>query len=351
MLFVLPADFSPAYVSAQMYIPLNTAAYTPNTLNNGSPMQANQTVGNGFFTAPERTASGALQRSLSSTFRDVWSQPRLFFNSLLPVEQQFVINAMRFETSMLTSEVVKRNVLIQLNRVSHEVASRVGAAIGMEAPPPDPTFYNDNVTSTVSIFGEPLLKLDGLRVGVLASVQDDNFLEEAAALAASLESENVNVVVVGEYLAPGVNVTYSGADASAFDSVVVAAGATNLFSSSSSSSSSSSNSSSSNSGGSGNNSTVVGARNTTTAAPTTSHAMASTLFPAGRPAQILTDAFRWGKPVGGVGSAASVAFDVSSVKPGDGVYEADSLEGLAEDLKEGLATYRFLDRFPVDSDS
>ena len=66
------------------------------------------------MTAPNRSTSGRLVRSVSSTFADVWSQPRLFFNSLTSVEQQFVVNAMRFETSQLTSDIVKQNVLIQL---------------------------------------------------------------------------------------------------------------------------------------------------------------------------------------------------------------------------------------------
>lgn len=107
--------------AAQQYIPLNTAAYSPNALNDAAPKQANQTVGRGFFTAPGRTVSGHLVREVSSTFSDVWSQPRLFYNSLIPVEQQFLINAIRFETSQLTSSVVKSNVLIQLNRVSHDL--------------------------------------------------------------------------------------------------------------------------------------------------------------------------------------------------------------------------------------
>lgn len=130
-----------------MYIPLNKAAYTPNTLNNGSPKQANQTVGKGFFTTPGRTASGRLVRAVSSTFADVWSQPRLFYNSLVPAEQQFLINAIRFETAHITSDVVKNNVIIQLNRVSNNLAKRVARAIGVAEPEPDPTFYHNNKTA------------------------------------------------------------------------------------------------------------------------------------------------------------------------------------------------------------
>ncbi|KAJ4304333.1 hypothetical protein N0V88_001946 [Collariella sp. IMI 366227] len=58
----------------------------------------------------------ALVRALSPTFDDHWSQPRLFYNSLTPVEQQFLINAIRFETSHVKSATVKQNVLTQLNR-------------------------------------------------------------------------------------------------------------------------------------------------------------------------------------------------------------------------------------------
>src|ERR1700761_4696335 len=104
-----------------MYIHADTAAYSPNTLNNGFPKQATMNQGKGFFTAPQRSATGKLVRGVSPTFeKDYWSQPRLFFNSILPQEQQFLINAIRFETSHLKSSVVKKNVLTQLNRISND---------------------------------------------------------------------------------------------------------------------------------------------------------------------------------------------------------------------------------------
>jgi hypothetical protein len=145
-----------------MFIPLNPNAYSPNTENKGSPKQANQTVGKGFFTAPERTASGKLQRTLSTTFEDNWSQPRLFWNSLVDAEKQFIVDAMRFETSNVKSSVVRNNVIIQLNRISNDLATRVAKAIGVEAPKPDSSFYHDNTTAHIGA-------LDGLKVGLLAS--------------------------------------------------------------------------------------------------------------------------------------------------------------------------------------
>jgi catalase len=301
------------FLPGQMFIPLNTAAYTPNTIDNGFPAQANQTTGRGFFTTPGRTVSGQLLRAVSPTFHDVWSQPRLFFNSLLPTEQQFLVNAIRFETSHLTSAIVKQNVIIQLNRISNDIAKRVAAVIGVPVPAPDPTFYNDNKTAFVSIFSNPLLKLDGLKVGILTSTSGNNSLSQASALKQSFASSNVDGVTVAEILVPGVDQTYSEADATGFDGIIIADGSDEVF----------------------------GAGLTS-----------SPLYPPGRPMQILTDGFRWGKPIGALGSGVSALTAVGIDTNRTGVFVGSSgadLGGFGSNFEDGLRTFKFLDRFPLDS--
>ncbi|KKK15876.1 hypothetical protein P175DRAFT_0473087 [Aspergillus ochraceoroseus IBT 24754] len=302
--------------AGQMFIPLNPNAYTPNTLNQGAPKQANQTVGRGFFTAPDRAASGHLVRALSSTFEDVWSQPRLFFNSLVPAEQQFLINAIRFETSNVASSIVRSNVVLQLNRISNDLARRVARVIGVEEPQPDPTFYHHNVTTDVGAFGHKLQRLDGLKVGVLASVNVSASIESASSLADQISDDGVDVIVVAERLVNGVDQTYSATDAIQFDAIIVAPGTESLF-----------------------------GPHSATAPPN----VGSTLYPAGRPLQILIDGFRFGKPVGALGSG-SVALGNSGISESrDGVYVAQSVtDAFVGDIKDGLRTFKFLDRFPVD---
>ena len=68
--------------AGQMYIPLNPAAYSPNTLNPGANKPANQTTSKDFFTTPGRKATGNLVRSKSTSFDNVWSQTRMFFDFL-----------------------------------------------------------------------------------------------------------------------------------------------------------------------------------------------------------------------------------------------------------------------------
>lgn len=291
-----------------MYIPINVAAYSPNTINDGFPAQANQSQG--FFTAPNRTATGRLLRAVSPTFNDVWSQPRLFFNSITKTEQQFLINAIRFETSHLTSDTIKKNVLIQLNRVSHDIAVRVAAALGLQAPAPDPTFYHDNTTEGVSVFDPGLLKVDGLSVGFLTST---NSSASVTALSSALSAANVDLFVVAETLAPGVNMTYSEADATNFDGIIADGNAATLF----------------------------------------NQFTQSTEYPSGRPLEILLDGFKWGKlvaAIGGSGRNATNLFDSVGIPSGDGVFTSSSADAsFASKFLDSLKTFKFLDRFPLDN--
>ncbi|SPN98511.1 probable catalase-3 [Cephalotrichum gorgonifer] len=293
--------------AGQMYIHENIAHYQPNTLGGNTPQQANQTNGRGFFTAPGRRVDGPLTREDSESFADHWSQPRLFYNSLTPAEQQQVIDAMRFEASQVKSDVVKENILVQLNKVSHDIATRVATALGMDAPAPDPTYYHNKTTKGFSIMAEKLRSVAGLRVGVLATVEDENSLSQAAELKSQFAQDKVDVLVVAESLRDGVDMTYSATRAHAFDAVVVTAGTENIFDPS----------------------------------------VKSTLYPPGRPAQTLEDAYRWGKPIGAVGSASKV-YNATDVQDGPGVYAANSTSEVVGEVKDGLAQFKFVDRFPMD---
>lgn len=309
-----------------MFIPLNTAAYSPNTINSGAPKQANQTTGRGFFTAPNRSPKGKLLRAVSPTFADVWSQPRLFFNSLLPVEQQFIVNAVRFETSQLKSDVVKSNVLIQLNRISHDVAVRVASVLGMTAPEADDTYYHDNTTTGVSVAKGGLLKLDGLKVGYLTTASAPSN-SSASTLKAALKAANVTLVVVAEQLGAGIDQTYSTSDASQFDALVIAEATDALFTAPTN---------------------LANANSTSTAGRNATASPFATLYPAGRPLQILQDGYKWGKPIAAVGEGSG-SFKVAGIEAGTpGVYEG-AIGELGEKLTEGLKTFKFFDRFPLDA--
>jgi catalase len=255
-------------------------------------------------------------REISSTFNDHWSQARLFYNSLLPVEEQFLINAIRFELAQLTSQIVKQNVLIQLNRISHSLAVRVSDVLALSAPEPDLTYYHDNSTAFVSVFRDSLPSIQGLSVGVLVSAGSNVSLAQAASIVKGFESSGagVNVQVIAEKLVPGVDVTYSAADAALFDSLIVVGGAENLFKSNSD----------------------IGTK------------VKSTLYPEGRPARILVDGYRFGKPVGFLAGGKDIMKIVGLGAGEEGVYNRTDVEGLINDIEEGLKKIKVLGRFALD---
>jgi catalase len=248
--------------AGQQFIHLNTKPYTPNSLNNGSPKQANQTRGRGFFTAPERTVSGFLTRERPVSFADHWTQPRLFFNSLMTAEKQILVDAIRFETAKLKSEQVKGNVLKELNKVSNELANRVASFLGAELLMPDETYYHGNQTKGCSTMNRWLKSIAGLKVGILTSTDSDDSFSQAKHIAEILEAEGVVAIIVGERLVSGVGMIYAQANAADFDGILVTDGAGEVFSS-----------------------------------------QQTPLYPALRPSLIVHDAYRWGKPIGLIGSA------------------------------------------------
>ncbi|KAH8713325.1 Catalase-3 [Beauveria bassiana] len=303
--------------AGQVFIHKNAAPYSPNTLNNGSPLQADQSTGRGFFTAPGRQAPGHLGRRRSATFADHWSQPRLFYNSLSKAEQQMLIDVLRLELSVLVQPGIRKNVLKQLNRISHDIARRVGRALGTEDPPlpPDDHYYHDNTTAHMSAYGAaPLPTIAGLRVGVLVDSESGASVAQGRAVRDGLRAAKVFASTVGERTVEGVDRTLAATDATVFDAVVVADGTAALFEA-----------------GAG-----AGAA-----------AARSTYYPPGRPGQIVTDSFHWGKPVGFLGTGKE-AINRTGIKAGPGVYVGSDVESMVKNVKEGLATFKFLDRIALD---
>jgi catalase len=220
-----------------------------------------------------------------------------------------LINAIRFETSNLQSPIVKNNVLIQLNRVDNDLASRVAQALGLPAPAPDTKYYHSNTTANVGAFGQPLDLIDGLKIGVLATVSQPSSIQQAASIRSSFSALNVDVLTVAESLITGVNQTYSASDAINFDAIIVADGAQSLF---------------------------TGSPNTT-------------LYPADRPLIILSAGYLFGKPVGALGGGAAAFPPAGIPSSGAGIYIANSVDNtFITNVTNGLHTFKFLDRFRLD---
>ncbi|KAF5355544.1 hypothetical protein D9758_006289 [Tetrapyrgos nigripes] len=251
-------------------IPINRARSGVHNNNR----DANRTVGNGFFTTPARKVVDAhYVREISPTFLDYWTQPRLFYNSILPAEHQMIVNALRFELSHVQSATVRANFIAQINKIDNDFAVRVARAINIPAPSPDPTYYHDNTTIELSVFNVTLPTIAGLHIGILATTNSSGSLAQAHSIAQSLSGSGVQSTVIAETVQDGVDASYIAPHSSTFDGIIVTDGTGNLFNYDGSS---------------------------------------ATLYPPERPIRIVRSAFDFGKPVAVIGGThALLSLDIS----------------------------------------
>ncbi|MFB7617731.1 catalase [Kitasatospora sp. NPDC056181] len=109
------------------------APFKPNSLDGGCPFFAGP-GDHAFVEVPTPVAAGAKVRQAPASFDDHFSQPRMFWLSLSPVEREHVIAAYTFEVSKVYEQAIKERVLSVLAQVDATLCSQVAAGLGLPAP-------------------------------------------------------------------------------------------------------------------------------------------------------------------------------------------------------------------------
>jgi catalase len=107
-------------------------SYSPNGLNDNSPMQAKASEG-GFTSYPERIDARKI-RARSKSFLDHFSQAKLFLNSQSEPEKNHMIDALSFELGKVKSVEVKTRMLGLLSMIDKKLASAVAFALRLPVP-------------------------------------------------------------------------------------------------------------------------------------------------------------------------------------------------------------------------
>ncbi len=126
-------------------IPRGRVAYEPNSLGGGCPFQAGAA---GFVSFPQAVEGDKL-RGKPEKFADHYTQARLFYDSLTPVEQAHTAGGFRFELSKLTVPAIRERMLSSLVNVSPELAATVAAGLGMDVPAAMPKALAQTATPEV----------------------------------------------------------------------------------------------------------------------------------------------------------------------------------------------------------
>ncbi|KAA6473005.1 catalase [Bacillus swezeyi] len=150
----------------RMTINQGPVAYHKNSLQNNDPAPASEEEG-GYVHYQEKV-EGRKIRQRSKSFKDYYSQAKLFWNSMSPVEKEHIISAFRFEVGKVKSKEVRRQVVAMFNRVDGDLAKQIASGVGVKPPEKDegskvtlksPALSQENtvptpVTRTVAILAE-----------------------------------------------------------------------------------------------------------------------------------------------------------------------------------------------------
>ncbi|MCW2866105.1 MAG: catalase [Marmoricola sp.] len=119
----------------QHAVPVGVAPYRPNSLDGGCPFVAGETEG--ALVEVPTAVQGRKDRALpAASFDDHYTQTRMFWLSMSPVEQQHIIRAYTFELGKCYEQTIKERQLQCLAEIDPVLCREVAAGLGLPAPAP-----------------------------------------------------------------------------------------------------------------------------------------------------------------------------------------------------------------------
>ncbi|MBM7519787.1 catalase [Nocardioides nitrophenolicus] len=115
------------------------APYRPNSLDGGCPFTAGADLSDEqtrAFVDAARNVTGLKVRAQPATFDDHFTQPRLFWESMSPTEQEHIIRAYAFELGKCFEQAIKERQLQALANIDGRLCAEVATALGLPAPEP-----------------------------------------------------------------------------------------------------------------------------------------------------------------------------------------------------------------------
>ncbi|MBV1956900.1 MULTISPECIES: catalase [Streptomyces] len=202
------------------------APYRPNSLDGGCPFLAG--AGDGAYVeVPAEVAAGRKVREAPASFDDHFTQPRLFWLSMTPVEREHIVAAYTFELGKCYEQAIKERALKVLARIDTELCEQVATGLGLPAPAAGEPLADPSPSPALSQVGQTWPP-DGRIVGIVADAEAD--LAGVRSLRESLlESGMVPLVIApaGGKLGTGADAvtvqrTFATARSVEFDAVVLA---------------------------------------------------------------------------------------------------------------------------------
>ncbi|WP_030720794.1 catalase [Streptomyces sp. NRRL F-2580] len=298
------------------------APYKPNSLDGGCPFYAGTDTGTftgAFIEVPVEVPAGRKVREAPASFADHFSQARLFWLSMSPVEREHIIAAYTFELAKCYEQAIKERALGVLANIDPELCAQVAAGLGLPAPAATEPLADARPSPALSQVGRTW-PLDGRVIGIVTG-QAMDMVGVNGVRQAILDAGMVPLVVAaaGGVLGTGddtvtVQRTFATARSVEFDALVFA-------------------------GVPGAGADAYGARDAKAGAPRPPVSDPRVLA-------LLTEAYQHGKALIGLGGAEAL-FEAAGISVGEaGVVVSDGAQGMRQ-LMELLAAHRVWERFPA----
>ncbi|GAB3593646.1 Catalase HPII [Corynebacterium faecale] len=163
---------------------IGVAPYQPNSLDGGNPFPTG--TDNGALIDVPVPVHGEITRDAPVSFDDHYTQARLFYLSLTPVEQKHVADAYTFELGKCYEKAIKERTVEVLTNIDSDLASTVAKGLGL--PTPEKKDLPDVTPSpALSQLGKTW-PIDGRQVGILVTDDlDDKQVADVATLSKAIE--------------------------------------------------------------------------------------------------------------------------------------------------------------------
>ncbi|QOC95324.1 catalase [Micromonospora craniellae] len=147
------------------------APYRPNSLDGGNPFPAGDAE-NAFVDVPVRVAEAPKVRASPASFDDHFSQARLFWLSMSPVEREHIVRAYTFELGRCYHQAIRERQLQCLANIDPVLCAQVAAGLGLPAPEPTMPLADVTPSPALSQLGRQW-PTDGRMVGIVVDPDVD----------------------------------------------------------------------------------------------------------------------------------------------------------------------------------
>ena len=213
----------------RMAINQGQVSYHKNGLANNSPEPASEAEG-GYAHYQEKV-DGRKVRQRSESFKDHYSQAKLFWNSMTDVEKEHIIEAFHFEVGKVKSKDLQQQIVEMFSNVDLKMAERIAEGVGVNPPAnkdeskvelTSPALSQEqNKVITPATRKVAVLAADGFNGSELNQVMD---AFKTAGIMAEVISTNRGIITSEEGQQLEVSQSFLTADSVLYDAVYVASG-------------------------------------------------------------------------------------------------------------------------------